>query len=618
MKNISKFFDMAKVLLFSIFFVVALNTYLFADNTLGHESIFNWFILFACVLLFNRIKDITGVERKWCYGLSFLVSFSLIIGGTIYEEDTLASLYDSVGSLICTLISFVGITAVLGAVFILIFNFLKTNEKKLNSEETWKIYKRPIIFWPIIFICYVPCFLAYFPGIFAYDSTDQTLQALGIIYDLNKKHPPLHTFIWKLFLNIEELLGIPNTSLMLYCIVQMLVMSAVFTVVIRWMINKRINNYIILFSILFFALNPTFAIFANIMTKDIYFSVCFLLMSMEILNMCCDSKAYFEKKGRLIRFAVISLLCCLFRNNMIYIYILMVPVLIIVLKKYWKKILITMLSCIVLYFAIYDGLYPALGVKAGESREMLSVPIMQLARVVYIHNEELDDTELEEIDKFIDYESLNELFEPKDTLTHTDVYVPKFADGVKNLFDSDFYNNNKKEFWSMYFRLLKQYPDDYIDAFLDLDSPSWYIDADSANADSNEVYIHTMMTCYTFEAYEDGQMQLYYYSFFERDSKLPWLFNWYEKFAGYDSVENIPLVSNLFSEATPIWIMLFCITLLLVKKKKKFILAFAPSILLWLTYLLGPVIYIRYMLPFIMLYPVYLVIALQPDKLTKA
>jgi hypothetical protein len=599
-------------IIFSLCFVIAFDEYLLADNTLGHESIFNLLILFFCMLIFNRTKSVKFKSNKYYYILSFLMAFSIIVGGEIYHNDTISGIFKSGKNFMISIISFIGITVVFGRTLILVFNYIDTRTKHADASNQWKIYKHPIIFWPIIFVCFLPCFLAYFPGLLSYDAVNQTQQVIGII-SVSKFHPPLHTFIWWLCVNLEEIIGIYGSSLCVYAIVQMIVFSGSLAYIVKFLIQRKVNNWIIMLSIIYLALNPTFAIFSVSMTKDIYFASFFIFYTIELIKMICQKSAYFDSKINIVRFILVSVICCLFRNNMIYVYVLAGFIIFFALKGCRKKLLLIEVGSIFLFFLIYQGLYTILNVQPGESKEKLSIPMMQMARVMVYHGDEIDQTVYNEIKPFFVKEPSPETadFEDMDEYFYT-----KFADGIKNrLFNTEYYDDNKSVFWKNWWTLCKEYPLEYLDEFLDLNCMSWYIDVNSTNMRSNSESISTKMETLNFiEIDENGETQLVSWEVISRNSKLPGLLKYYDKFATYEPVVDIPLVNNIFSEATPIWVILLSITICLVRKKKKLILALLPSLLLWMTYLLGPVVAIRYMLPFVCLYPLYISICFQPDS----
>ena len=119
------------------------------------------------------------------------------------------------------------------------------------------------------------------------------------------------------------------------------------------------------------AANPVFHIFSLLLTKDVLFSGCFLLWVISLIDFheSLEYEGSAEKyQGRI---AVLSLLCCLLRNNMIYV----VAVYIAVLFLYKLRITVYRGLCIsvVLFWIITKIVYPSLGVAEGNVKEKLNL-----------------------------------------------------------------------------------------------------------------------------------------------------------------------------------------------------------------------------------------------------
>ena len=80
-------------------------------------------------------------------------------------------------------------------------------------------------------------------------------------------------------------------------------------------------------------------------------------------------------------------------------------------------------------------------------------------------------------------------------------------------------------------------------------------------------------------------------------------------------MQKFPLIANLFSIAMPIWVMLFSSVILILKRRYKYLLVILLPMLLWATYLLGPVSNSRYIWPLMMIYPVFLFLILENEDI---
>lgn len=582
-------FKIIKNLIYTLLFIIGFNFYFFYHNTLGRQSLFNLLLFFLVFVFLNNIKENNKKEKIYPFILVIIFSIVLFIGQQIYLTNSISTMLHSKKIIVLIFLSIIGFSKVIGEVLYYIFNKL-SNYKSKNTKQ-WKIYNIKGIFlllWLLIFITWIPTFLSYYPGIMSYDSTAQTTQIYLDIY--TKYHPPIHTYIFQLCLDLGNKLNIEG--LIIYSIIQMLFLSFVFARMVKFMINKKINNYLILLTFLFVTINPIISIFSIIMTKDVYFTGFVILFIIELLKLIEDHNNYLKKVHNWIIFILVTVLACLFRNNCIYAYICIVPILIIVLRKYLKQILLISLLPIGLYLLINNGLYNLLGVKEGDSREKLSVPIQQISYVVINHDKELNNNTKKIINNYIPYEIIKKK------------YNPRFADPIKIAFKTDNYNQNKIDFYKVYFKLLRKYPSNYISSFLSLNIPYWYPDANTIDNYSKRIYIET-----------DNKKNKYHYV--ERNSKLPYLYKQYEKVANYSAFENVPIISNIFSITTPIWIVLFIMFLLIYKKRYKYILITIFLILFWFTYLLGPVSNFRYILPIFSLYPLLFVLGFNTNRFDK-
>ena len=336
-------------------------------------------------------------------------------------------------------------------------------------------------------------------------------------------------------------------------------------------------------------INPVIAVFSMVTTKDIYFAGFLILFIIEIVKLIENPSTYLKSPFNWIKYILFGVLACLFRNNAIYAIILSVPFFVISLRKYWKKVLIIIIVFLCVYYGISDFVYAKLGVKDGKPQEMLSVPIQQISSVSAYHDNEISNDEKNEIDKFLSYKDVKR------------IYNPRFTDVCKDTFKSKYYKQHKNEFFELWIKLFKKYPSDYVTAFLTLNIPYWYINANSVDAYSKRKYI------------EDNMIKTDYYTK-ERESKLPKLYEFYGKVTSFELFEKKPLISNIFSLSTPIWLLLFTMFTLIYKKQIKVINVILPIIFLWLTYIAGPVSNFRYIFPIVCLYPLLIALIINSSK----
>lgn len=205
-------------------------------------------------------------------------------------------------------------------------------------------------------------------------------------------------------------------------------------------------------------------------------------------------------------------------------------------------------------------------------------------------NQALSDEIKDEIDTYIPYDKIEAN------------YNPRVVDPVKRYFNVEAYNEKPFVFYKLWFKLFIVHPDDYISSFLSLNLPFWYPDACSKDKFADWSYLETAIK--ECDAYT-----------FSRPENFPFVLKFYQKVANFDLLKKFPLITNIFSIATPIWVLLASLFMVLLKKEKNGILILAPQLLLWLTYLAGPVSYFRYIFPLFALYPITFALLLDPQAM---
>jgi hypothetical protein len=136
--------------------------------------------------------------------------------------------------------------------------------KQINKRWIW------LCFFGLL-ICWIPFWLAVWPGIYNYDAN---LQYEMLQYDyLWTHHPILHTLLLDyLVIFGQNFLGDANGGVALYVGLQLLVMSTAFTLMLRTMAEEGAGKVLLTFSFLFFAVNPALVLWLLPTTKDVLFT----------------------------------------------------------------------------------------------------------------------------------------------------------------------------------------------------------------------------------------------------------------------------------------------------------------------------------------------------------
>jgi hypothetical protein len=239
-------------------------------------------------------------------------------------------------------------------------------------------------------------------------------------------------------------------------------------------------------------------------------------------------------------------------------------------------------------FLVYGGLtgilFPALGIKDTESRELLCVPIMQMVNVSHEHFDEIPKSEIALLETYIDLESawIN--------------YNPRFADPVKDFMYQDTQLIPLLRLWGKW---MLRYPLDYLQVHASLHLPYWFINNPVPDPYSKRSYIETDLFVYTND--------------YVRPNAFPELYAFYHNYAQFTLPDQIPVVRILLGISFPFSFLLFITLIALWKRDRITYRILLLQFLLFGTYFLGPVSNFRYVYPLFLCYPVYLGFVLRKE-----
>ena len=580
--------------LLAVCLVAALNRYYFRDTAFSAfndrpfhaSSILNVFAFAAGWLLFYGAWRTDRRTRLFSALYAILIVGMMVIGKSLYLTDRLSSAFVPAENLFSSLVIFTGFAAFVAAVCIRVMPLLA--DGRFAAGPAGRRRAAFPIFWGLIFLAWLPALLAYWPGLHVYDCWVQTPQALGPLTGYSRLHPPLHTMLWALCIRAGSACG--RNPLTLYALAQMLTTSAILAWALVTLRRLRVNRFLLLGAFVWFAFNPALAVFSLTMTKDVLFGALLLLLFMKSILLVRDPEGFLHDRGAAAGFVLCGALTLLLRNNALYMLLLAAPFFVICLRRWAGRTALLFALALGLFWAVNGPLYDALGIQPAWETEALCVPLSQMANTVLNDRETLSAEELEALDRYFPTERIEE------------IYNPRFADYIKFNFDRDAYKRDRGAFLRLWLSLLPRHADSYVCAFLDLNLPYWYPDAATTDYWSARAYVETENT-------PSGAFPV------ERASRLPGLLRVYESVADFSAFANRPILNTVFSIATPIWLLLFCALVLGWKKRWILLLPLTLPFFLWATYMAGPVSNFRYVEPLMLMYPIWIAMALQPGRI---
>lgn len=509
----------------------------------------------------------------WSYGILLVLIFC--IGKTICENHDLSGMAAAPFRFGLTLV--LG-GAVTGAAMMLFYRGLMIIKgirvwEALNRFLAWRY--ACLCMWLLLTAVYLLCWLAYYPGTFAYDMASQTWQAYGYAA-YNTHHPVLHTLLWAVFIRVGERLGKQELALAFYSIFQMLCVTALSVYVVSAVHKITKNGYAALATFLYYLLTPILHLMSFSTTKDVFFGCFFILFLLSLYE-----GVQAEGGGRRIRMTVYGLLACLFRNNMIYVVVVLLAGSL--LFRCPKRLRLGLLVVIFFYSCIVKAVFPLAGIKEGPKSEALPVPISQLSGVYVMNPELLDDEEKETILTY---------------MPDAEAYNPRIADYVKSSFNGALLKEDGGRFLRTWLRVFRKAPMEYLCIFLDLNVDYWYLDAPFPDRYSERGYIETE----TVETMDFFSVR--------SENHLPAVRAYYDAVAAHTHWSmKLPVIRYFYALAFPCMSLLLCIYLAVRGKNRLCVLPLLLLVLLYLTYLLGPVSNFRYVYPYYLSLPLYFCMA---------
>lgn len=467
----------------------------------------------------------------------------------------------------------------------------------LVHERKAYLIKTAVYFLSVL-LCWVPGYLAYFPAICAYDTPVQMGQIMdGYMID---HHPIAHTLILKGCVGLGEgLFESVTVGVGIYAFLQMLLLAGAFTYGLMALeeagVRRRFIVPIWIYSMIF----PFHLYMSVSMTKDTVFSAFFLIQLTAFCKLLREKRNTIRPQSRDMVYLAAAIGMILFRNNGRYAMLVLLGIQLLTLvfakaqRKLWTRLFLNSLAGFVLGSLLLSGLFAVTNAEQGDRREMLSIPIQQFARTMVYHGGvgvlPEDDNTMQEVDKaLINDFILNEAWRD---------YKPDLADPVKKHTNTYVARYRFGDFVRTYFRLLGQYPGDFINAFLSVNAGYLYVN-DTSHATINAEEGRTGRGYIQTEWMEELNTRGLY-----KDSKWEWLHQVMEVWADENAYLKIPVLKYLFVPGSYLWLYLLFLGYLFLRKRFAMCLPLSLAAGYYGTLLLGPTVQMRYIYPLMIVLP---------------
>lgn len=472
-------------------------------------------------------------------------------------------------------------------------NFLFQGVERIGSgrkERAAAGRVRPIVVFGVcagaVFVLLIPVWLAYYPIIMSYDFHRQVNEAHWGLDRFYPYQPIAHTWIIWVFMQLGNAVGSLQTGYACMAVFQMLLyaLATGYACNMLYRITGRIWPAIA--AVIFFAIFPFNSVMVLCTTKDTVFTVLFLLFFLLLVERSLSS----GRKKIVIEVLLVIEGCTMmqFRNNAFYaVAVAWIFLVLLVPRREKLRVLLLGAALVIGGRGMGAVIKQAIGTKLEGARvEMFSVPIQQMARVGYYHGGQLDDPTRIRLEKYMDCYAWEK-------------YNPPLADTVKNNVVPGSFDGNYGELFSIWLELGSRYPNEYIDAFLELTRGYWFPDDVSWAENLGYGPDSGMGAVFTYTSSEVDEVGP-----IERDSRLPWLELQLEKIVSANCFYDWPVVSILFKSAFYAWAFFLMTAAMLYRRQYGLLRLVLFPWIYFGTMLMGPVVQLRYIFPIMAILPV--------------
>lgn len=527
--------------------------------------------------------------------LSVIFTVLMILGYSYDYNYTPNLVFNSNVHILITLIKFIGFYFLFKNLLNAIYRYFTKGKFQENANKlTIMFSKHPYLFsFIVLFIVYGIYLIIFYPGVINYDNANQIKEVLGmhtryldsivVINDnitLTNFNPILHTLLLGNLFKVGVSIGNVNFGLFLYTFLQMIIVIAVLSYSLKFLYKEGVKSKYLLWILLAYIIIPYFPLYAITCVKDTLFTMFVLLYIIKLYQFI---KYDFKFKDYVL-FMITILLVILFRNNGIYLILLSLPFTLII-KKGIRKQIVLMCVLVIGFNYGYGQVLSALEIPNTSIREMLSIPFQQTARYVKYHESDVTEEQKKVIDTILTYDTLGNR------------YNPILSDKVKNEYNKYATNEELMDYFKVWFEMFWNHPMTYV------------------NATVSNVYGYFYPATYRWYVYNTLNEKLpeagFDYHFIDSLEPMRGFIQGYSEVFKYVPVVQLSVNCGFYT-----WSYLFLIVVLILQKKQRYIILFAPAFSLVLMNVAGPAnTYFRYVLPYaVALFTILPLILLEINK----
>lgn len=480
-------------------------------------------------------------------------------------------------------------------------------------------HPRRALFLALILLCWIPAFIAFFPGNFNDDGPLQSAEFLNG-HVINLQWPAAHTLILSACLRLGfALAGTGSAGVTIYAVLQSVLMAFALAFAADRLLRWRVPGIVVTLAMLVTVANPVVQAFAMSTVKDALFSAFFVIVAVLVADVLRRPMAL-KSAGFTAFFVLNCAMAVLLRKQMLYVFLIVAVILLIVANRGKARLYlaraIAIVLAVVLVFNTVIGLFPT---RKPGIRDMVSVPDQQIAAVFFTAHDSLSAGDMAAIGEYYETDRWQEAYDNGPVqLNGSDVpsylavkdglpygYLPFIADYANWALRDDALKANPAGFLALWMRLGREYPGIYAQALVQQENAYFY---PGAPVEANTWVAMSGWNAVNFviEGFGDKQPVDYH----TVPGKPAGLVAWYDD-AALRLFRGHGLLARWVAPGLVFTILLVSLAMTLARRKFRLrmvwcVVPWLVVALYWCTSLLAPVASIRLALPTVVAIPVLL------------
>ena len=499
-------------------------------------------IAVASYFLLKQVRDIE--YDIWVRVLAVFYALFMLVGRSYFAFNTWDFIFYNPAHFVFAIIIFCGYYCFFAAIIALVM------DKTLNYSGLRKLQVEKISLvkvWLATFLCYLPFIVIFFPGSIASDGYKQ-LRMFFFMEARTTQHPFFSTLVMGLIVACGRLIN-DTMGIFLLVFLQVLLGSFFASLIIKWAYEQKIPLWLKRLTFAYFTLIPLWGGYLQCVIKDAMYYVLFMTMYWCFCLIILNEDVIKSKlviAGMIIMIAAAALWR---RESTIVVFITSIVVFFMI-KQYKKQYVAIVAGVFALIMTFELVIVPFMHVYPGDIYCKYSIIWQMSARYVCDHKDEITDEEADILRAMMKYDEIEQR------------YDPLLSDPIKETieFDSDEEKDNYARVMRGWFA---KHPDTFIQAIISHCYGYFYPDFEQ----------HVRMDTHYYIKEFDDDREVFDVHYFMPE----WIREAVDKYT--DMWLKLPVVSLLLRPSTPLWINLFCMVLIIRKKKYKYMIGLMPVLL---------------------------------------